>query len=630
MSTRYDARDLEVLTGLDPVRRRPGMYTDTSSPDHLAQEVIDNSVDEALAGHAHTLAVTLHADGSLTVADDGRGMPVDPHPELGLSGVEVIFTVLHAGSKFSEKIYRFSGGLHGVGVSVVNALSRRLEVWVRRGGTEYHMAFEAGVPVGPLKPVGRVPRGGSGTRVRFWADPGYFESPRFSRETLIRLLKAKAVLLPGFSVSLADEATGESWQWHYETGLDAYLGERLSRDARLPQTPFMGHFRSERAEVTFALVWQAEGEPAELAESYVNLIPTLQGGSHVAGLRAGLLEALREFCDYRNLLPRGVKLSADDVFHSLNYVLSVKLHEVEFAGQLKERLTSREATGFVSAVVKDGFSLWLHQNPTLGEPIAQLVVNRSLQRMRSENQIARKKPTAALALPGKLADCAGGDLEETELFLVEGDSAGGSARQARDRLFQAVLPLRGKILNTWETDAHEALASAEIRDLATALGIEPGSTDFSRLRYGKVCILADADSDGAHIATLLCALFVRHFPELIRQGRLYVAMPPLYRIDVGQSVYYALDEEEKAGVLDRVQTSGARDKIQVTRFKGLGEMNPIQLRETTMAPETRRLVRLGWSDVQETHAILDLLLSKRRASDRREWIEQKGSFAAAL
>ncbi len=606
------------------------MYTETSAPDHLAQEVIDNSVDEALAGHARSLAVTLHADHSLTVADDGRGMPVDLHPELGRSGVEVIFTVLHAGSKFGEKIYRFSGGLHGVGVSVVNALSRRLEVWVRRGGGEYYMAFEAGTPQSPLTQIGRTPRGESGTRIRFWVDPGYFENSRFSREILIRVLRAKAVLLPGFAVSLVDESTGESWQWRYEAGLGTYLCEVMPASVRIPEPPFVGHFRSERAEATFALAWQADGTPSGLTESYVNLIPTPQGGSHVSGLRSGLLEAVREFCDYRNLISRGVKLTADDVFRSLNYVLSVKLREVEFSGQLKERLNSREATGFVSGVAKDGFSLWLHQSPKLGEPIAQLIVNHALQRMRTETQIARKKPAAGLALPGKLADCAGGHLEETELFLVEGDSAGGSARQARDRLFQAVLPLRGKILNTWESDAPEILQSVEIRDLATAVGVEPGSPDLSRLRYGRICILADADSDGAHIATLLCALFVRHFPELIRQGRLYVAMPPLYRIDVGQTIFYALDDAEKVGILDRVQAEGRREKVQVTRFKGLGEMNPIQLRETTMAPETRRLIRLTWSDVRETEAVLDLLLARRRASDRREWIEEKGCFATVL
>ena len=630
MTTRYDSRDLEVLTGLDPVRRRPGMYTDTTAPDHLAQEVIDNSVDEALAGHARNLAVTIHSDGSLSVADDGRGMPIDLHPELGRSGVEVIFTVLHAGSKFSEKIYQFSGGLHGVGVSVVNALSQRLEVWVRRGGGEYHMAFKGGVPERPLTRIASAPRGESGTRIRFWVDPGYFEDPRFSRDILIRGLRAKAVLLPGFTVSLKDELTGESSQWRYEAGLGTYLRESLHEHIQIPVPPFVGHFRSERAEATFALGWNADGGGSQVAESYVNLIPTPQGGSHLAGLRTGLLEALREFCDYRNLLPKGVRLAADDVFHSLNYVLSVKLREVEFSGQLKERLNSREATGFVSGVVKDGFSLWLHQSPALGEPIARLIVNHALERMRTETQVARKKPTAGLALPGKLADCAGGDLEETELFLVEGDSAGGSARQARDRLFQAVLPLRGKILNTWESDAPEILQSVEIRDLATALGIEPGSPDLSRLRYGRICILADADSDGAHIATLLCALFVRHFPAIIHNGRLYVAMPPLYRIDVGQAIHCALDEAEKAGILDRLPAEGRREKIQVTRFKGLGEMNPIQLRETTMAPETRRLIRLTVDDVRETEAILDLLLARRRATDRRGWIEDKGRFATVL
>ncbi len=628
---RYDSSDLEVLTGLDPVRRRPGMYTDTQSPDHLAQEVIDNSVDEALAGFAHTLSVTLHGDGSLTVADDGRGMPVDQHPELGRSGVEVILTVLHAGSKFGESVYRFSGGLHGVGVSVVNALSRRLEVWIRRGGGEFYMAFEDGTPVTPLVRVGSVPRGETGTRIRFWVNERYFENPHLAADRLVPLLRAKAVLLPGLVVTLVEETSGRSQRWCYEAGLSTYLEETLTGRVLLPETPFVGHFRSDRAEATFALAWENGGSGhGSLTESFVNLIPTPQGGTHLAGLKTGLLAAIREFCDYRGLAPRDIKLVAEDVFQGLNYVLSLKLREVEFSGQLKEKLNSREAASFVSGVVKDGFSLWLHQSPSQGEPIARQVVGHAIARQRRESQVARKKPTASLALPGKLADCTGGDLEETELFLVEGDSAGGSARQARDRTFQAILPLRGKILNTWETSAGEVLDSAEIRDLATALGIPPGATDLAGLRYGRVCILADADSDGAHIATLLCALFVRHFPELIRQGRLYVAMPPLYRIDVGPAVYYALDEGEKSGILDRLQAEGRREKVQVTRFKGLGEMNPDQLRETTLAPETRRLVRLSWEMARETEEILDRLLSRRRAADRRVWLENEGRFAVPL
>ncbi len=628
---RYDSSDLEVLTGLDPVRRRPGMYTETQSPDHLAQEVIDNSVDEALAGFAHRLAVTLHADGSLTVADDGRGMPVDRHPELGRSGVEVILTVLHAGSKFGESVYGFSGGLHGVGVSVVNALSRRLEVWVRRGGGEFHMAFADGEPVSPLVRTGPVPRGETGTRIRFWVNERYFENPHLSVDRLIPLLRAKAVLLPGLAVTLVEEASGRSERWYYEAGLTTYLAEALAGHALLPETPFVGHFRSERAEAAFALAWESGGSgPGAVTESFVNLIPTPQGGTHLVGLKSGLLAALREFCEYRGLMPRDIKLAAEDVTQGLNYVLSLKLRDVEFSGQLKEKLNSREAVSFVSGVVKDGFSLWLHQSPALGEPIARGAVGHAIARQRRDSQVARKKPTAALALPGKLADCAGESLEETELFLVEGDSAGGSARQARDRAFQAILPLRGKILNTWETGSGEVLDSAEIRDLATALGVQPGTPDLTGLRYGRICILADADSDGAHIATLLCALFVRHFPEIIRQGRLYVAMPPLYRIDVGPTVYYALDEEEKSGILDRLQAEGRREKVQVTRFKGLGEMNPEQLRETTLAPETRRLVRLSWDAVRETEEILDRLLSRRRAADRRLWLENEGRFAVPL
>ncbi len=629
---RYDSSDLEVLTGLDPVRRRPGMYTDTQSPDHLAQEVIDNSVDEALAGFARTLTVTLHADASLTVADDGRGMPVDPHPELGRSGVEVILTVLHAGSKFGESVYRFSGGLHGVGVSVVNALSRRLEVRVRRDGSEFHMAFAEGTPITPLVRLGPVPRGETGTRIRFWVNERYFENPHLAADRLVPLLRAKAVLLPGFVVSLCDEMGGRSHRWCYEAGLATYLEETLAGRGLLPDHPFVGHFRSDRAEAAFALAWENGGAGhGSVTESFVNLIPTPQGGTHLTGLKTGLLAALREFCDYRGLAPRDIKLTAEDVFQGLNYVLSVKLREVEFSGQLKEKLNSREAASFVSGVVKDGFSLWLHQSPAQGEPIARQMVAHAVARQRRESQVARKKPIASLALPGKLADCTGENLEETELFLVEGDSAGGSARQARDRTFQAILPLRGKILNTWESNSGEVLDSAEIRDLATALGIQPGVSDLAGLRYGRICILADADSDGAHIATLLCALFVRHFPEIIRQGRLYVAMPPLYRIDAGAAVYYALDEGEKTGILDRLQAEGRREKFQVTRFKGLGEMNPEQLRETTLAPETRRLVRLRWeTTARETEEILDRLLSRRRAADRRVWLENEGRFAVPL
>ena len=622
----YDAAAIEVLTGLEPVRRRPGMYTDTGRPNHLAQEVIDNSVDEALAGHATRIEVTLHEDGSLSVTDDGRGMPVDVHPEERVSGVEVILTRLHAGGKFSQKNYRFSGGLHGVGVSVVNALSSRLEVWVRRGGQEYHMAFADGARTSGLAVVGPVPRRETGTRVRFWPDPQFFDSPRFLTTRLKHVLKAKAVLCPGLLVRFADEASGERAEWTYQEGLAAYLREENQGVEMLPPVPFVGSFQGNAEAVDWAVAWAPEGGEA-LAESYVNLVPTAQGGTHVTGLRAGLLEAVREFCEFRNLLPRGVKLAPDDVWDGCTYVLSVKLAEPQFSGQTKERLSSRECAAFVSGVVKDTFSLWLNQHPEAGEQIAGLALASAQRRMRASRQVVRKKITSGPALPGKLADCTSQDLLRTELFLVEGDSAGGSAKQARDREFQAILPLRGKILNTWEVEPTAVLSSQEVHDIAVAIGVDPGSSDVEGLRYGKVCILADADSDGAHIATLLCALFLRHFRPLVEAGHVFVAMPPLYRIDVGKDVFYALDEAEKQGTLDRLAAERRKGKVSVQRFKGLGEMNPLQLRETTMAPDTRRLLQLLVDPGDDTDALLDMLLAKRRAPERRVWLETKGNLA---
>ena len=625
----YDASAIEVLTGLEPVRRRPGMYTDTSRPNHLAQEVVDNSVDEALAGHATHVAVTLHPDGSLSVSDDGRGMPVDVHPGEKVSGVEVILTRLHAGGKFSQKNYQFSGGLHGVGVSVVNALSKHLEVWVRRAGVEYNMAFADGAPVSDLEVVGEVPRRATGTTLRFWPDPQFFDSPRFSVPRLQHVLKAKAVLCPGLRVSFRDEATGEEQEWLYQEGLAAYLQEANQGLESIPAVPFVGSFRSEREAVDWALAWLPEGGEG-LSESYVNLVPTPLGGTHVSGLRSGLLEAMREFCEFRNLLPRGVKLAPDDVWERCTYVLSVKLAEPQFSGQTKERLSSRECAAFVSGVVKDALSLWLNQHPETGEQIAEIAVASAQRRLRASRQVVRKRVTSGPALPGKLADCTGQELERTELFLVEGDSAGGSAKQARDRTFQAILPLRGKILNTWEGEPEAVLASQEVHDIAVAVGVDPASSDLSGLRYGKVCVLADADSDGAHIATLLCALFVRHFRPLVEAGHVFVAMPPLYRIDVGKDVYYALDDGEKQGILDRIAAEGRRGKVSVQRFKGLGEMSPLQLRETTMAPDTRRLLQLMVEPGDDTDSLMDMLLAKRRAADRRSWLETKGNLAEVL
>ncbi len=625
----YDASAIEVLTGLDPVRRRPGMYTDTSRPNHLAQEVVDNSVDEALAGHATQISVTLYGDGSLSVTDNGRGMPVDVHPEEGVSGVEVILTRLHAGGKFSQKNYQFSGGLHGVGVSVVNALSKHLEVWVRRGGVEYNMAFAGGARVSDLEVVGEVPKRATGTTVRFWPDPQFFDSPRFSVSRLQHVLKAKAVLCPGLRVGFRDESSGEEVEWVYQDGLAAYLQESNQGLDTLPAVPFVGSFQGNREAVDWAVAWLPEGGEA-LTESYVNLVPTSQGGTHVSGLRTGLLEAMREFCEFRNLLPRGVKLAPDDVWERCTYVLSVKLAEPQFSGQTKERLSSRECAAFVSGVVKDALSLWLNQHPEIGGQIAEIAVSSAQRRLRASRQVVRKRVTSGPALPGKLADCTGQDLERTELFLVEGDSAGGSAKQARDRTFQAILPLRGKILNTWEVEPEAVLGSQEVHDIAVAIGVDPASADLSGLRYGKVCVLADADSDGAHIATLLCALFVRHFRPLVEAEHVFVAMPPLYRIDVGKDVYYALDEAEKQGILDRIAAEHRRGKVSVQRFKGLGEMSPMQLRETTMAPDTRRLLQLTVDPGDDTDALMDMLLAKRRAADRRSWLETKGNLAEVL
>lgn len=626
MSRDYNAAAIEILTGLEPVRKRPGMYTDTARPNHLAQEVIDNSVDEVLAGYAKAITVTLYRDGSLEVEDDGRGMPVDLHPEEKLPGVEVILTRLHAGGKFSQKSYRYAGGLHGVGVSVVNALSRRLEVTIRRGGKEYRMGFADGERATPLEEVGKVAQRNTGTRLRFWPDPKYFDSGKFSVSRLRHLLRAKAVLAPGLHVRFVDENTGETEEWLYEGGLSDYLRSALAHAETLPQEPFSGSMEGQTEAADWAVVWLPEGgEP--VAESYVNLVPTAQGGTHVNGFRTGLTDAVREFCEIRNLLPRGVKLAPEDVWDRASYILSVKLENPQFSGQTKERLSSRECAAFVSGVVKDTFGLWLNEHVEAGERIAQLAISNAETRLRTARRVVRKAVTRGPALPGKLADCTLQDPRQTELFLVEGDSAGGSAKQARDRQFQAVMPLRGKILNTWEVSASEVLGSQEVHDISVAIGVDPGSSDLSGLRYGKIAILADADSDGAHIATLLCALFIRHFRPLVQAGHIYVAMPPLYRIDVGKTVYYALDDEEKQGVLDLIAAEHRTGKVNVQRFKGLGEMNPIQLRETTIAPDTRRLVQLTIEDGDDTDAVMDMLLARRRAADRRTWLETKGDLA---
>lgn len=619
----YNAGSIEVLTGLEPVRRRPGMYTDTTRPNHLGQEVIDNSVDEALAGYADRVEVILHEDQSLEVIDNGRGMPVDIHPEEGVPAIELIFCRLHAGGKFSNKNYQFSGGLHGVGISVVNALSTRVEVKVRRDSQIYAMAFENGEKVQDLTVIGPCGRRDTGTTVRFWPDESFFDSPKFSVSRLAHVLKAKAVLCPGVEIIFKDKVNHTEQRWSYADGLNDYLMETVNGLITLPETPFTGEFSGDTEAVEWALLWLPEGGEL-LTESYANLIPTSQGGTHVNGLRQGLLDAMREFCEFRNLLPRGIKLSAEDIWDRCAYVLSVKMQEPQFASQTKDRLSSRQCAAFVSGVVKDAFSLWLNQNIQTAEQLAELAISSAQRRLRASKKVVRKKLTSGPALPGKLADCSSQDLNKTELFLVEGDSAGGSAKQARDREFQAIMPLKGKILNTWEIASDEVLASQEIHDISVAIGIDPDSDDLSQLRYGKICILADADSDGLHIATLICALFVKHFKTMVKAGHVYVAMPPLYRIDLGKEVYYALDEEEKMGVLDQLKRKKGKPNVQ--RFKGLGEMNPLQLRETTMDPNTRRLVQLTMDDNDDTMALMDMLLAKKRAEDRRNWLQEKGDL----
>ncbi len=625
MSKRYDAADIEVLSGLEPVRRRPGMYTDTSRPNHLAHEVIDNSIDEALAGHCKKLEVVIYKDGSLEVSDDGRGMPVDKHPKEKIPGVELILTRLHAGGKFNNENYQYSGGLHGVGVSVVNALSKNLEVWIRRGGKEYNMSFVGGKKCGKLEVVGTVGKANTGTTIRFWPDEQYFDSAKFSVNKLKHVLRAKAVLCPGVTVRLKVETPKEKIEWCYAGGLEEYLLEEIGGGETLPAEPFAGSVTGNNETIDWALVWTTDGGQS-VTESYVNLIPTPQGGTHVNGLRTGLTNSLREFCEFRSLLPRGVAIAPEDVWDGLNFVLSTKLEDPQFSGQTKERLSSRESAAFVAGITKDSFSVWLNQYPETGDLIAQLAVSKAQRRLKAAKKVVRKKIVSGPALPGKLADCRSQEPELCELFLVEGDSAGGSAKQARDRLTQAIMPLRGKILNTWEVETAEILASAEVHDIAVAIGVDPGSDDISGLRYHKVCILADADSDGLHIATLLCALFLRHFRELVLAGHIYVAMPPLYRVDVGKEVFYALDEGERKGILDRIEAEKKKGKVTVTRFKGLGEMDPEQLRETTMHRDTRRLVQLTISARDKTDQMMDMLLAKKRSKDRRSWLESKGNL----
>ena len=622
----YDAASIEVLTGLEPVRKRPGMYTETERPNHLAQEVIDNSIDEAVAGHASKIHVIHHLDGSLSVEDNGRGMPVDIHPTEGKPGVEVILSKLHAGGKFSNDSYQFSGGLHGVGVSVVNALSSKLDVWIKRDSKRYHISFANGDKLTDLEELESVGKRNTGTIVKFKPDPIFFDSAKFSVKKLKQTLRSKAVLCSGLEVSYYDENDNSSDSWIYQDGLKDYLSISLEGYDCVPSVPLVINHHSKEQELACTLTW-TENTSNIVHESFVNLIPTSLGGTHVNGLRSGLTDALKEFCEFRSLLPKNIKLTPDDVWHRISYVLSIKMLDPQFSGQTKEKLSSRESAGYVSSVVKDAFSLWLNQHTSDAERIAELAILNAQARVKTSKKVVRKKVSSGPSLPGKLSDCISNNLEQTELFLVEGDSAGGSAKQARDKEYQAILPLRGKILNTWEVDSTQVLASNEIHDISVAIGLEPDSDDLSELRYGKICVLADADSDGAHIATLITALFVKHFPKLVREGHVYIAMPPLYRIDAGKQVFYALDDSEKESTVKRIESENKKVKIQVQRFKGLGEMNPSQLRETAMHPDTRRLIQLTLDNPIQVSQKMDMLLSKKRASDRKVWLEDYGYLA---
>ena len=622
----YDSKAIEVLSGLDPVKKRPGMYTDTSCPNHLIQEVLDNSVDEAISGHCTNIKIKIQKDGFINVSDDGRGMPVDIHPEHKLSGVELILCKLHAGAKFSGDEYNFSGGLHGVGVSVVNALSESLQVNIKRDSKEHEMRFSNGDKKNELKVVGDVGLRNTGTSIKFKPNPEYFESDKIKINELKHLLKAKAVLCPGLTIDFHDESKKEKIKWFYEDGLKSYLEDQSDGIDLILGESIVSSNSSKDQEVEFVINWTSKPYKNKLDETYVNLIPTAQGGSHLNGFKSGLLDALKEFCEYRSLLPKGLKINADDVINNAIFVVSSKMQNPQFAGQTKERLDSKDHMTFVSGSTKDILSIWFNKHTEEGEKIAELAIISAQARVKASSTVERKKTFKGPALPGKLSDCNSEDLNKTELFLVEGDSAGGSAKQARERSFQAIMPLRGKILNTWDLESSEIIKSQEIKNLSTAIGVLPGNADVSSLRYGKICILADADSDGLHIATLLCALFLRHFKPLVNDGRIFIAMPPLYRVDCGKEVLYALDELQKDKIVKDFKNKKGKPKINIQRFKGLGEMNPSQLRETVMDPESRQLVRLSISATDNSNAMMDLLLSKKNAPARKEWLEKKGSL----
>ena len=645
----YTAESISVLKGLEPVRHRPGMYTRTDHPLHIIQEAIDNAADEALGGFCKRIVVTLHVDGSVTVQDDGRGIPVEIHPAEGVPTVEVVFTQLHAGGKFNKNdgtsAYRFSGGLHGVGVSVTNALSTRLEVEVVRDGGRFRLAFAGGTVIEPLQRVGDTAKRASGTRLRIWPDPQFFDAPNIPIPELERLLRSKAVLLPGLEISLSLEG-GETKTWCFANGMQQYLAEQIDGDLAAPI--FTAEKYAAAGDENFpagsgaawAICWSVEGNLAR--ESYVNLIPTPAGGTHETGLRQAAFDAIKSFAEHHAMLPKGIKLAADDVFSRASYVLAARVLDPSFQGQTKERLNSRDAVALVSRMVRDPLELWLNEHPDDAKKITELAIKAAQARSRAGQKVEKKKQSGVAILPGKLSDCQSEDISRNEIFLVEGDSAGGSAKSGRDKEVQAILPLRGKVLNTWEVEPGSLFANREVHDIAVALGIDPHLPDapdtvLDNLRYGKVVIMTDADVDGSHIRVLLCTLFYRHFPKLIEHGHLYFAQPPLYRLDVpalGKKrpprKLYALDQDEREAIIDRLQLEGVKpDTIAISRFKGLGEMNPEQLWETTMSPDTRRLMRVRLPEPGEANPVMNMLMAKNESAGRRAWMEANGALVGA-
>jgi len=625
---KYTSSDIEVLKGIEPVQKRPGMYTDTSNPNHLVQELIDNSVDEAISGFCNEIIITFHDDNSISVEDNGRGMPVDLHPKHKKPGVEVIMTNLHSGAKFSEKNYKFSGGLHGVGVSVVNALSESLKLKIIRDkdSKEYAMSFVNGSISQKLTSKKKTTNKKHGTTVTFKANSKYFDSLDLNVKEILRLIKAKSILQPKLRLKVIDEKYGTGSQdFFHEGNLKDYLVE-ATNDEYVPQETYYGKIDLNDYAVEWSTIWLNESsEP--LQESYVNLIPTVFGGTHVNAFRSGMIEAMREFCVRRNLLPKNLKLSPEDIWKNVSFILSFKMSNPQFSGQTKGKLQSNNILSSLTSQLKDKFELWLNKHSETGDLIATIAIKNAQNRLASSNIDSKKNNNKSILLPSRLSDCTLKDIKVTELFLVEGDSAGGSAKQARDRSCQAILPLRGKILNTWELTSDKIKESKEVKDIATSIGVDPGSNDISKLRYGKICVLADADSDGLHIATLLTALFYQHFRPLIEAGHIYIAKPPLFRIDYKKTTYYVVDEKEKDNLLKKLKITEDSNGISITRFKGLGEMNPSQLRETTLSKKSRKLIELTLSTGNKDKTLMDMLLSKKKSPDRKLWLEKKGDLA---